>query len=140
MVENIETFNKLVVINRATWRSLRPQFTKLFPEKKVSYICFLKKPALKKVLIFSPTSGNRTFLDLRFKNLLYFLKRHFSYLLGSWTFRSIPENVSPKKIPDIFFLKKPALEKFLIFSEISGNRTFLDLWSKIFLKEVFIVL
>ena len=86
-----------VVIYRATWSTLRSQHSKVFLEKKSLHF-FLKKPALKKFLIFRETELS----SLGLRKLLIFQEMELSY-------------ISSKKF-FLYFRKKNFLKK-LIFQE-----------------------
>ena len=75
--------DKIVVIYRATWRTLRPQPLKIVPKKCL--IFFSKKHTLKQFLIFSQ---KKVFLIFRKQNFLIFRERYIQNL-GIFRTRSI---------------------------------------------------
>ena len=83
---------------------------KVFPWKNFLYFFlsfFLKKPALKKFLLFFPK-----------RSFFLFREMKLSSSLGNVTFWPQPQNFL------YFFLKELALKEFLIFCYILGNGTF----------------
>ena len=99
-------------------------FRKWQPSKSFLYsgkqILSVQAPKIKKIcpkknfLYF----GKWNFLTLRFKNFLYFLKRKFFLYFRKWN--PALSDLSLQNFPLKKFPKKPALKKFLIFSQMKA--------------------